>query len=68
MATTKAAGAVGMTVRDAYEAGRYVTRHLGTEGARDRQALFSGDPWVAFDALDAAYWLGRDRLARTGEH
>lgn len=56
-----------MTVRDAYEAGRYVTRHLGSKGANDRHLdVMCGGRWDAptFDA----YWLGRDRLARTGEH
>lgn len=54
-----------MTLRDAYEMGRYVARHMGTQGARDRMAL------AYTDLLDgrafSAYLLGRDRAWRMGE-
>jgi len=64
-----------LTARDAYEMGRYVTRHMGTQGALDRVEAFSA--WIDSFPLgtclvDApvwlAFWLGRDRFARTGTH
>lgn len=53
-----------MTLRDAYEMGRYVTRHYGTRGAWDR--VHEGEQ--LFGVLSCCYWLGRDRFARTGEY
>lgn len=55
-----------MTTKDAYEMGRYVTRHYGTQGARDRQLAMQC--FGTADWLGVAYWLGRDRYARTGEY
>lgn len=53
-----------MTVKDSYEMGRYVTRHYGTQGAKDRMQAACGTWGTVWDA----YMLGRARFARTGEY
>lgn len=62
-----------VTLKDAYEMGRYVTRHQGSRAARDRIAAVEEARATVQDrryavCLHDAYLLGRDRLARTGEH
>lgn len=58
-----------MTLRDAYEMGRYVTRHPGTQGSRDRHSEYLAMYDYRYsEPLYLAYWLGRDRFARTGEY
>ena len=64
--TSKAATA--MTARDAYEMGRYVTRHFGSQGAADRiRAIDRATGENCVHPLWIAFFLGRDRFARMGE-